>query len=169
MPDFDEINAAVIEEYRANGGALGGPFAGETLILLHHIGAKSGIERVSPLAYVAEGDRMFVVASKAGLPENPAWFYNLLAHPDVTVELGTETFPVRAVVITGVNATRSMPETRWYDHSSRITRPTLSGSSPSWSWCAADVWGLQGGTLIDSSWSVVAEPSVRQRRPPKKE
>ena len=101
MPDFDEINARVIEEYRANGGAVGGPFAGETLILLHHIGAKSGIERVSPLAYVADGDRMFVVASKAGLPENPAWFYNLLAHPDVTVELGTETFPVRAVVITG--------------------------------------------------------------------
>lgn len=101
MPDFDEINAAVIEEYRANGGALGGPFAGETLILLHHVGAKSGIERVSPLAYVADGDRMFVIASKAGLPENPAWYYNVLAHPDVTVELGAETFSVRATVITG--------------------------------------------------------------------
>ena len=96
MPDFDEINASVIAEYRANGGALGGPFAGETLILLHHIGAKSGVERVSPLAYVGDGDRIFVIASKAGLPENPAWYHNLLAHPDVTVELGAETFPVRA-------------------------------------------------------------------------
>ena len=101
MPDFDEINMKVIEEYRANGGKVGGPFAGESLILLHHVGAKSGVERVSPLAYVADGSRMFVIASKAGLPENPGWYYNLLANPETTVELGTETLPVRATVITG--------------------------------------------------------------------
>ncbi|RSD11931.1 nitroreductase/quinone reductase family protein [Amycolatopsis eburnea] len=101
MPDFDEINAKVIDEYRANGGELSGGFAGETLILVHHFGAKSGVERVSPLACYAEGERLFVFASKAGLPENPGWYYNLMAHPDVTVELGTETFPVRATEITG--------------------------------------------------------------------
>jgi deazaflavin-dependent oxidoreductase (nitroreductase family) len=101
MPDFAKINAEVIEEYRANGGVVGGMFAGESLILLHHIGAKSGVERVSPLAYFAKDDRMFVIASKAGLAENPAWYHNLLAHPDVTVELGTETFPARATVIEG--------------------------------------------------------------------
>ena len=101
MPDFDEINAKVIDEYRANGGKVGGPFAGESLILLHHVGAKSGVERVSPLAYVADGGRMFVIASKAGLPEHPGWYYNLLANPETTIELGTDTLPVRATVITG--------------------------------------------------------------------
>ncbi|MET8849791.1 nitroreductase/quinone reductase family protein [Amycolatopsis sp. NPDC004625] len=101
MPDFDEINAKVIDEYRANGGELSGGFAGETLILVHHFGARSGTERVSPLACYAEGPRLFVFASKAGLPENPAWYHNLMAHPDVTVEFGDETFPVRAVEITG--------------------------------------------------------------------
>jgi deazaflavin-dependent oxidoreductase (nitroreductase family) len=101
MPDFAKINADVIEEYRATGGQVGGMFAGETLVLLHHLGARSGVERVSPLAFHAEGDRMFVIASKAGLNENPAWYHNLLAHPDVTVELGSETIPVRAEVVTG--------------------------------------------------------------------
>jgi deazaflavin-dependent oxidoreductase (nitroreductase family) len=101
VSEFDEINAKVVEEYRATGGTVGGMFEGESLILLHHIGARSGVERVSPLAYVAHGERMFVIASKAGLPENPAWYHNLLAHPDVTVELGTETFPVHATEITG--------------------------------------------------------------------
>ncbi len=101
MPDFDEINAKVIDEYRANGGELSGGFAGESLILVHHFGAKSGTERISPLAVYAEGERLFVFASKAGLPENPGWYYNLMAHPDVTVELGDETFPVRATEITG--------------------------------------------------------------------
>ncbi len=101
MVDFAEINAKVIDEYRANGGKVGGAFAGDSLILLHHFGARSGTERVAPLAYYAEGERMFVFASKAGLPENPAWYHNLLAHPDVTVELGTDTFPVRATVVDG--------------------------------------------------------------------
>jgi deazaflavin-dependent oxidoreductase (nitroreductase family) len=101
MPDFDEMNAKVINEFRANGGRVGGPFAGETLVLVHHFGARSGTERVAPLACYAEGGRLFVFASKAGLPENPAWYHNLMAHPEVTVELGEETFPVRATEITG--------------------------------------------------------------------
>jgi deazaflavin-dependent oxidoreductase (nitroreductase family) len=101
MPDFDEMNAKVIAEYRANGGKLGGGFAGETLILVHHFGARSGTERISPLACYAEDGRLFVIASKAGLPENPGWYHNLMARPEVTVELGEESFPVRATEITG--------------------------------------------------------------------
>jgi deazaflavin-dependent oxidoreductase (nitroreductase family) len=102
MPDFDEMNAKVIGEFRANGGKVGGMFAGETLILVHHFGARSGTERIAPLACYAEGRRLFVFASKAGLPENPAWYHNLMAHPEVTVELGEESFPVRATEIKGV-------------------------------------------------------------------
>lgn len=101
MPDFAKINAEVIDEYRANDGKVGGMFAGESLVLLHHIGARSGVERVSPVACFTEGGRMFVFASKAGLAENPAWYHNLVAHPETTIELGSQTIQVRAVVITG--------------------------------------------------------------------
>lgn len=101
MPDFATINAEVIDEYRANDGKVGGMFEGESLVLLHHVGAKSGVERVSPVALHTEDDRMFVFASKAGLAENPAWYHNLVAHPETAVELGSRTIPVRAVVVTG--------------------------------------------------------------------
>ena len=94
-------NQQIIDEFRANGGKVGGMFAGAPLILVHHFGARSGIERVAPLVYLARGERLFVFASKGGSPENPAWYLNLLAHPEVTVELGDETFPVRATVLDG--------------------------------------------------------------------
>jgi deazaflavin-dependent oxidoreductase (nitroreductase family) len=96
-PDF---NQAIIAEFRANDGKVGGPFAGRSLLLLHTVGAKSGRPRVNPLAYVTDGDRMVVIASKGGSDSNPAWYYNLLANPDVTVELGTERFQARATVVT---------------------------------------------------------------------
>ncbi len=89
-------NKAIIDEFRANSGQVGGRFAGRTLLLLHTIGAKSGQERVNPVAYVADDDRLVIIASKAGAPTNPDWYYNLLANPLVTVEVGTETFQVRA-------------------------------------------------------------------------
>lgn len=101
MSDFAAMNTTVIEEFRANGGKVGGMFAGAPLALVHHFGAKSGTERVAPLVYFTEGDRRFVFASKGGSPENPAWYHNLLAHPDVTVEIGEEAFPVRATVLEG--------------------------------------------------------------------
>ncbi|MEC3975467.1 nitroreductase/quinone reductase family protein [Amycolatopsis sp. H20-H5] len=101
MPDFDEMNAKVIDEFRANGGEVGGGFAGEILILVHHFGARSGIERVAPLACYVEGERLFVFASKAGLPENPGWYHNLMARPEVTAELGEERFSVRATEVKG--------------------------------------------------------------------
>jgi deazaflavin-dependent oxidoreductase (nitroreductase family) len=94
-------NAKIIEEFRANEGRVGGPFEGGTLLLLHTVGRKSGVERVNPLAYYPDGDRYVIIASKGGAPTNPDWYYNLLAKPRVTVEVGTETFEVEAVELTG--------------------------------------------------------------------
>ncbi len=102
-------NQSIIDEFRANSGKVGGHFAGRTLLLLHTIGAKSGQERVNPVAYVKDGDRYVIIASKGGAPTNPDWYYNLLAHPLATVEVGTETFQVRA------EATSDPERTRLYD------------------------------------------------------
>jgi len=89
----NEYNAKIIEEFRANGGVVGGPWAGITLILVHHIGARSGIERVSPLAYSLQGDGRFAIwAANGGSPTHPNWYYNLKDAPRVKVEVGTQTF-----------------------------------------------------------------------------
>jgi deazaflavin-dependent oxidoreductase (nitroreductase family) len=98
MPDF---NTQIIDEFRANGGKVGGGFAGAPMLLLHTTGARSGQERVNPLVYQADGDHMAVFASKGGAPNNPDWYHNVVAHPDVVVEVGDDTFPVRARVATG--------------------------------------------------------------------
>jgi deazaflavin-dependent oxidoreductase (nitroreductase family) len=92
-------NAGIIEEFRANGGRVGGFFEGATMLLLHTVGARTGRGRVNPLVYLPDGDRFVVIASKGGAPTNPDWYYNLLAHPDASVEVGTETVPVNAVVV----------------------------------------------------------------------
>lgn len=92
----NDFNQKIIAEFRENGGEVGGPFAGAPMILVHHIGARSGTERVAPLVYFPDGDRMLIVASAAGAPQNPDWYHNLKAHPRVTVEVGTESFPVVA-------------------------------------------------------------------------
>jgi deazaflavin-dependent oxidoreductase (nitroreductase family) len=99
-------NQAIIEEFRANSGKVGGPFTGATLLLLHTTGAKSGKERVTPVAYVTDGDRLVIVASKGGAPTHPDWYYNLLANPVVTVEVGTEKFQARAAVTSEPERTR---------------------------------------------------------------
>ena len=99
MPDW---NQRVIDEFRANGGRVGGPFEGRTLLLLHHRGAKTGTERVNPLAYQRlSDDAVAVFASKGGAPTNPDWYHNLIANADVTVEIGADTFPARARVAEG--------------------------------------------------------------------
>ena len=97
----NDWNQKVIEEFRANGGKVGGAFAGAPLLLLTTTGARSGQQRVSPLVYFQDGERMFVFASKAGAPTNPDWYHNLVAHPEVTVEVGDQKFNTKAVVITG--------------------------------------------------------------------
>ena len=99
-------NTGIIAEFRANAGKVGGPFAGRTLLLLHTIGAKSGRERVNPVAYIKDGERYVIIASKGGAPTNPDWYHNLLAHPLVTVEVGTEQFQVRAEVTAEPERTR---------------------------------------------------------------
>jgi deazaflavin-dependent oxidoreductase (nitroreductase family) len=88
MPDW---NTAVIEEFRANEGRVRA-FARQPLLLLTHTGAKTGTLRTNPLAYFRDGDRYIVVASKGGSPDNPDWYYNLLANPKVSIEVGVERF-----------------------------------------------------------------------------
>jgi deazaflavin-dependent oxidoreductase (nitroreductase family) len=92
--ELDDWNARVINEFRANGGKVGGQFEGANMILVHNFGAKSGTERVSPMVYFPDGDRFLIIASAAGSPKNPDWYHNLKSHPEVTVEVGTETIPV---------------------------------------------------------------------------
>jgi len=94
-------NTNVIEEFRANEGRVGGPFEGAPLLLLHHIGARSGTERVSPLVYLPQGDQLIIIASKGGAPTNPDWYHNLRAHPVVDVEVGTARFAVKATESVG--------------------------------------------------------------------
>ena len=101
MDDLNDFNQKLIAEYRANGGKVNGRFAGAPLLLLTTTGARSGQPRTAPLAYTTDGDRLVVIASKGGAPTNPDWFHNLLANPEVTVELGAERFPARAVVPDG--------------------------------------------------------------------
>ena len=92
----------IIEEFRANGGRVGGPLKDTPLLLLHHIGAKSGIERVTPLVFSRQRDGTYVIiASNAGSPTHPAWYRNLKANPGVNIEVGSETFPVQAEELGG--------------------------------------------------------------------
>jgi deazaflavin-dependent oxidoreductase (nitroreductase family) len=100
MTEHDDPNGAIIEEFRANGGKVGGWFDGQTLLLLHHNGARTRTERVNPLVYQKVGDTYAVFGSKGGGPRDPQWFRNLLANPDTSVEVGTDTIPVRARVAT---------------------------------------------------------------------
>ncbi|GCE21413.1 nitroreductase family deazaflavin-dependent oxidoreductase [Dictyobacter kobayashii] len=97
--DFKEWDRQLIEAFRANGGNVGGQFAGVPLLLLTTTGAKSGQQRISPLVYLPEGDHIYVFAGNRGAPTNPHWYHNLVAHPDVTVEVGTEKFEARATVV----------------------------------------------------------------------
>lgn len=99
--DFNEMNRKVIAEFRERGGRVGGMFDGFPLVLVHHVGAKSGTERISPLVPLIEGERIFIFASKGGSDENPAWYHNLVANPRTRVETGDETFDVVARVLTG--------------------------------------------------------------------
>jgi deazaflavin-dependent oxidoreductase (nitroreductase family) len=95
-------NDKIIAEFRANEGRVGGPFAGAPMILIHHIGARTGTERVAPLVYFPQDDgSLVIIASKGGAPTNPDWYHNLKANPKFDVEVGTETFPVVAEEVTG--------------------------------------------------------------------
>ena len=105
MSEFDEMNREVLAEFRANAGvvdtAAGGYFKGKPVLVLHTTGARTGRERETPLMYLDEGDDRYVFASKGGAPNHPDWYHNLKGNPDVTVDVGTESYPATARVITG--------------------------------------------------------------------
>jgi deazaflavin-dependent oxidoreductase (nitroreductase family) len=104
---MSDWNRAIIEEFRANEGKVGGRFAGAPMLLLHSTGAKSGAERVNPMMYQDLGGGVLAVfASKGGAPRNPDWYHNLVAHPHAVVEVGTQTFDVVARVARGEERTR---------------------------------------------------------------
>jgi deazaflavin-dependent oxidoreductase (nitroreductase family) len=94
-------NRAIIDEFRANGGKVGGPFEGAPLLLLTTTGAKTGRRLTVPVMYNTDGQRLLIFASKAGAPTHPAWYHNLVANPRVTLEVGTETFDAIATVVQG--------------------------------------------------------------------
>jgi deazaflavin-dependent oxidoreductase (nitroreductase family) len=98
MPDW---NSKIIEEFRANDGKVGGPFEGAPLLLLHTVGAKTGQQRVNPMMYQTVPDGYAVFASKGGAPDNPDWYHNLRAHPQVSAEIGTRTVELKARVAEG--------------------------------------------------------------------
>ena len=100
--DIEELrgfNTSIIDEFRSNDGVIGGQFAGASLLLLTSTGAKSGLARVNPLAYLSDGDRYIIIASYEGSPTNPPWYYNLLSNPEVGVEVGSEHFTASAAVL----------------------------------------------------------------------
>ena len=102
MAEVNDWNKKVIEEFRANSGKVGE----RKLLLLHTTGAKSGQERVNPVAYTKDGDRLVIIASKGGSPNNPDWYYNIVANPRITVEVGTEKFGAEATVAVEPERTR---------------------------------------------------------------
>lgn len=103
---MNDFNQQIIAEFRANDGKVGGDFEGADMVLVHHTGARSGTERVTPLVYRPEGDGWIIFASKAGAPDNPAWYHNLMAHPDTTIEVGSERIEVTATEVTGADRDR---------------------------------------------------------------
>jgi deazaflavin-dependent oxidoreductase (nitroreductase family) len=123
----NEYNRRVIEEFRANAGLVGGPYEGAQLLLLTSTGARTGNAHTTPLMYLADAGRYVVFGSKGGAPTNPDWYYNLRANPLATVEVGTETLPVRATVASGGERRRlwdaqSERRPQFADYAARTTR-----------------------------------------------
>jgi len=106
MSSANERNKKIIEEFRTNAGKVGGRFENTPLLLLHTTGAKSRLERVNPVAYITDHEKLVIVASKGGAPTNPDWYYNIVANPEVSVEVGTEQFQAKATVTKEPERTR---------------------------------------------------------------
>jgi deazaflavin-dependent oxidoreductase (nitroreductase family) len=105
-----EFNKKVIDEFRSSGGKVGGQFGGAPMIIVTHTGAKSGKSYTTPLVFSKDGDKCVIIASKAGAPKNPSWYYNLVAHPEVTLEIGAEKFKAKATEVKGAERDRLFTE-----------------------------------------------------------
>ena len=132
MSELQDFNQRVIREFRANHGKVGGQLADMPVLLLTMTGAKSGRTITKPLVYTTDGERLIVIASFAGAPKHPAWYHNLLAHPEATVEVGHERFRVTATVTTGEERQRlfdhqaaQMPIFVEYQHKTSRQIPVL--------------------------------------------
>jgi deazaflavin-dependent oxidoreductase (nitroreductase family) len=132
MGEAADFNARIIDEFRANAGRVGGMLADTPMLLLTTTGARTGRSRTNPLAYLRDGDRLVVVASNGGAPTNPGWYHNLLANPDVTVEVGPETYEGGARVATGEERERlfamqasRFPDLAEYQAGTRRTIPVV--------------------------------------------
>jgi deazaflavin-dependent oxidoreductase (nitroreductase family) len=110
VAEMEDFNSQIIKEFRENGGKVGGGFEGAPMLLLTTVGARSGATRVNPMMYLADGPRRYVFASKAGAPTNPDWYYNLVAQPEVSIEVGDETVEVLATPLTGADRDRVYAE-----------------------------------------------------------
>jgi deazaflavin-dependent oxidoreductase (nitroreductase family) len=110
MSELNDWNNRIIEEFRANEGKAGGPYEEASLLLLTTTGQKSGKPRTTPLGYKLDGDRMIVVASHMGAPKHPDWYHNLVSHPQVTIEVGKETFEAIATTIQGAERERILEQ-----------------------------------------------------------
>lgn len=110
MSEVQDWNRQIIEEFRANEGRVGGRFEGAPVLLLHTTGARSGQERVNPMMYLDLDGHRYVFASKAGADTNPDWYHNLVAHPTVSVEVGSEMYEATAVPLTGADRDRVYEE-----------------------------------------------------------
>jgi deazaflavin-dependent oxidoreductase (nitroreductase family) len=127
MNDMREYNRRLIEEFRATRQSSGVPLNGRPALLLTTTGARTGARRTTPMMYIPDGKRFLVIASNAGAPAHPAWYHNLVAHPDVTVEVGAETFDAVAVVTTGAERDRLWARIVslhpfFADHQAKVTR-----------------------------------------------
>jgi deazaflavin-dependent oxidoreductase (nitroreductase family) len=127
MSSLNDFNTRIIDEFRANAGHVGGPFETTPLLLLHHIGARSETSRITPLAYLEDDGRYAIFASNAGATTNPAWYHNLKAHSDVTIEVGTETIDVSASEASGSErerlfSTQAAVVPRFDDYASQTKR-----------------------------------------------
>ena len=113
MGEQDDFNTQIIDEFRANEGRVGGNFEGAPMVLVHHRGRKSGKQNVTPMMYLPDGqtsDTIYVFASKAGAPTNPAWYHNLTAAGRAQIERGTETYDVEVTEVTGAERDRIYAE-----------------------------------------------------------
>ena len=130
-----DFNRQIIEEFRANGGRVGGPFEGGRLLLLTTVGARSGAPHTTPLGYLPDsGGRVLVIASAAGAPKHPAWFHNLVAHPRVTVEAGAFTYEAQAIVLEGAERDRAFARAAETDPGWSSTRPKRIAFFRWWPW-----------------------------------